>query len=404
MVKRIALLVALVLLGSASGGVALRAQAGNAEPLHASGTVAAREVRLASELGGRIAVVHVRSGSAVHAGDVLVEMDRTPWELQLAQAQAALATARADLAAAQAGPRPEEVAAAKAALALAQAQADGARSAWQSAEDVLQHPYQLDAQIADARTQLALAGQAVQKADSEMRGIHRLRDASDPNGPGFAVKAADEAYAAAQADEKTAQVYLEQLEAIRQQPLGYIAQAHAAEGQYQVAQAGVAVAQARLDDLLAGPTPQKVAVAQAAVHQAEAQVHVLEVQLAKASLKSPLTGVVLHQDLQAGEVAAPAATILTLADLSEVTLRVYVPENRIGQVQLGQAVQVAVDSYPGRSFAGRVAHIGDEPQYTPRNVATAEGRLNTFYIVEIHLPNPEGLLKPGMPADATFAQ
>jgi len=53
-------------------------------------------------------------------------------------------------------------------------------------------------------------------------------------------------------------------------------------------------------------------------------------------------------------------------------------------------------------FEGQVSHIGSEPEFTPRNVATAEERLNTFYAVEIQLANPDGLLKPGMPADATF--
>lgn len=85
-----------------------------------------------------------------------------------------------------------------------------------------------------------------------------------------------------------------------------------------------------------------------------------------------------------------------------VTLEVFVPQNRIGQVQLGQPVQVTLDAFPGRSFEGRVMRIGDEPEFTPRNVATAEERLNTFYAVRIRLENPEGLLKPGMPADARF--
>ena len=69
---------------------------------------------------------------------------------------------------------------------------------------------------------------------------------------------------------------------------------------------------------------------------------------------------------------------------------------------LGAAVQVTVDSFPGRAFEGRVARIGDQPEFTPRNVTTAEERLNTFYAVEIVLPNPDRLLKPGMPADAAF--
>jgi HlyD family secretion protein len=106
--------------------------------------------------------------------------------------------------------------------------------------------------------------------------------------------------------------------------------------------------------------------------------------------------------MRVGEVAAPAATILAVADLSEVTLTVYVPQNRIGQVRLGQTVQVTVDSFPGRTFAGQVTRIGDEPEFTPRNVATQEERQNTFFAVKARLPNPEGFLKPGMPADATF--
>jgi HlyD family secretion protein len=69
---------------------------------------------------------------------------------------------------------------------------------------------------------------------------------------------------------------------------------------------------------------------------------------------------------------------------------------------LGQPAQVTVDSFPGKTFAGQVTRIGDEPEFTPRNVATKEERLNTFYAVEVRLSNPEGLLKPGMPADAAF--
>jgi multidrug resistance efflux pump len=79
-----------------------------------------------------------------------------------------------------------------------------------------------------------------------------------------------------------------------------------------------------------------------------------------------------------------------------------VPEDRIGEIQIGQSVAVTVDSFPGRTFAGHVDRIGTEPEYTPRNVTTVEERKNTFYAVEIRLPNPDHALKPGMPADAAF--
>lgn len=371
-------------------------------PVMASGAIRAQEVRIASEIGGRIVEIRTQVGAPVEAGSVLVELDKTPVRLLLDQAEVAVTATRSDLAVVKAGPHQAELSAARAAVSLAQAQAEGALSAWRNAQDALENPLQLEAQIIDARKQLALAGEQVQKADSEARGVHRLYDAHDPTVTAAWVTAADETLAAAQADEVAAQTLLDQLLAIREKPLALLAQTVTAEGEYRVAKAGVAVAEARLKDLEAGPTPHRVALAEAAVCQAEAQANVLRVQERKLTLKSPIDGAVLHQALKVGEVVAPAATILTLSDLSEVTLEVFVPENLVARVQLGQEVQVSVDSFPGRAFMGRVARIGSQPEYTPRNVATAEERVSTFYAVEVHLPNAEGLLKPGMPADAVF--
>jgi multidrug resistance efflux pump len=301
----------------------------------------------------------------------------------------------------------EEIAAAQAALALAGAQRGGALAAWENAKEASENPQELDAQISDARTRVALAAQSVELAEAELARERLVRDQKPERSlerdlADLQVQVVEESLAAAVADEKTVQTMLDWLWLIRSEPLSLIAQANAAEGQYRAAEAGIAVAQARLDDLLDGPTPEEIAVAESAVHQAQAMADVLRVRQAKSMLTSPLDGVVLDQALRTGEVAAPATTILTLADLSEVTLVVYVPENRIGQVRLGQAVQVTVDSFPGQAFTGQVRHISDEPEFTPRNVATKEERLNTFYAVEVRLPNAEGLLKPGMPADATF--
>ena len=143
-------------------------------------------------------------------------------------------------------------------------------------------------------------------------------------------------------------------------------------------------------------------MAEAAVRLAQAKADALRAAMSKCTLTSPVDGVVLQQDLYAGELAAPAATVLSLADLGQVRLTVYVPENQIGHVRLEQEAQVTVDSFPGRVFSGRVLHIGNEPEFTPRNVATQEERVNTFYAVEIQLPNADHALKPGMPADAVF--
>jgi HlyD family secretion protein len=126
------------------------------------------------------------------------------------------------------------------------------------------------------------------------------------------------------------------------------------------------------------------------------------VYLSKLDITSPMDGVVVDMTAYLGEVVAPGAPLPTVADLSEMHLTVYLPEMHMGRVHLGQRVEVAVDSFPGQVFEGRVTHIADRAEFTPRNVATQEERLNTFYAVEVRLPNAEGLLKPGMPADATF--
>ena len=390
-----------------ASGCLSTAEANSDAPLIASGTIRAHEIRIAGEFGGRIQSILVEVGQQVAAGDVVVILDTTPWQLQLSPAEAAIAAAQADLAVLEAGAHPAEIKAARAALTLAEAQRDGARQAWEDARAVVENPQEIDAQIVEARTQVALAAQGVEMAKAQLANQQMARDITEEGSTqrqaaDLQLRAMQEALAAAQADEKTAQTLLNQLWHIRNEPLGYIAQANAAEGQYRVAEEAVKVAQAQLDNLLAGPTPEELAVAQATVHQAEAEANVLRKKIERSTLVSPIDGVVVARAANIGELAAPAATLLTLANLSQVTLEIYVPEGHIGNVRLGQPVQITVDSFPGRTFAGEVAQVSDKPEFTPRNVATAEERLNTFYAVEIRLDNPDGALKPGMPADATF--
>jgi HlyD family secretion protein len=81
---------------------------------------------------------------------------------------------------------------------------------------------------------------------------------------------------------------------------------------------------------------------------------------------------------------------------------VYVPESRLGQVEIGQEVAVSVDSFPERTFTGAVVAIADEAEFTPRNVQTQEERVNMVFAVDVRIPNPDHALKPGLPADAVI--
>jgi HlyD family secretion protein len=337
----------------------------------------------------------------------LILLDATPRLLELSLTEAAAATAQADLAAVQAGPRVQEILAAQAALSLAEAQRDGALAAWENAQAAIENPQELDARLTIARTQLALAEQGIELAEAELARQELIRDQTPENSiersvADLKVVAYELALAAAQGDRQAAQRLVSWLQLIRSEPLQQIAQAHLAEGQYRLSDVQVRVAQARLDDVMEGPTDEEIAVAEAAVRQAQAEVVVLQTVIDQLTLKSPIDGVVLSQSLFAGELAAPTATIMTLADLTEVLLIAYVPANQVGMIRLEQLVTVSVDSFPEREFIGEVVHISDEPEFTPRNIVVTEERVNTLYGVEIRLPNPERLLKPGMPADATF--
>ncbi|RLD07142.1 MAG: hypothetical protein DRI56_07015 [Chloroflexota bacterium] len=73
-------------------------------------------------------------------------------------------------------------------------------------------------------------------------------------------------------------------------------------------------------------------------------------------------------------------------------------------MKLGQEVAITVDSFPGEEFIGSVIHISEQAEFTPRNVQTVDSRKSTVYAVEIQVSNPEGKLKPGMPADAVVVE
>ncbi len=142
--------------------------------------------------------------------------------------------------------------------------------------------------------------------------------------------------------------------------------------------------------------------AQKAVEQAQANLDLIDTQVAKLNVYAPINGVILIRSVEPGEYVQPGATALTLADLTDLTITVYVPEDRYGEVSLGQSAEVRVDSFPDLTFTATVVHIADQAEFTPRNVQTVEGRSSTFYAIKLNVSDPEGKLKIGMPADVAF--
>lgn len=382
------------------------------DTIEASGTIEATEVVIASEFGGGVKEVLVDEGDEAEADQVLIRLDTDLLEARIGEAEGALAAARANLARVEAGARPGEIATAEAGLEQAIAAREGAEQPWRDATAVRDNPQQLNAQIDEARTQVEVAEREVAQAQAQLARLKIERDAYEGGGDDESktryealdqqVRAAEAAVAIAEEKLAGARTNLQNLIEMRDNPVALNAKVNEAKAQYDDAAAAVEVAQASLEALLAKPTAEEVAVAQARVSQAEAALGILQVQLEKMTLRSPISGLVTNRSVHLGETAAPGATLLTIANLDEVKLTLYIPENRFGRIQLGQEVSVEVDSFPGKVYQGEVVYISSEAEFTPRNVQTQEERVNTVFAVKVLIPNPDHDLKPGMPADATI--
>ena len=148
----------------------------------------------------------------------------------------------------------------------------------------------------------------------------------------------------------------------------------------------------------------KNAAAQAAsgIKQAQANLDMLDVQIFKTIVSAPVDGVVLTRAGEPVSVVSPGVAVLVMARLDQLTITVYVPEDRIGEVSIGQNAIVKVDSFSGQTFDASVIYISSQAEFTPRNVQTVEGRKNTVFAVKLKLGEASGKLKPGMPADISF--
>jgi HlyD family secretion protein len=376
-------------------------------PAQFSGFIEVSEVSIASEISAQIVAIDADEGQPVRAGQVVVRLDGTTVESQKAQAQAAVSAAQAVLLQTQAGPRPDAVAAAEAALERARAELAGATRAITDARVLVAQPPGLAAQIAQAQSQIKVAEQAVLEAKVVAQEAETLRDFSrvgtaERDIQEKKLEAAQARQAAADAQISGAVAYLSQLQRIKRFPAELTAGLHGAESRARVAAAQVELAQAALEALRAGAAPSEVDVANANVRTATANFDLAQAQLSHFTLSAPISGVVTRKLAHAGEVARAGSPLLVIADLSELKLVVYVPAAQVGKIVVGQQAEISVDAYAGVAFEGTVSKIASKAEFTPSNMQTQEGRDKLVFPVTIRIPNPDGRLKAGMPADVVF--
>jgi HlyD family secretion protein len=152
---------------------------------------------------------------------------------------------------------------------------------------------------------------------------------------------------------------------------------------------------------------ERVQEARAAVETAQAQVQFAEAsrRLALANLNdtrvaAPFAGTVLRKLVEAGEVVAAGTPFITLVDLSKLYAKVYVPEADLGRIKVGDPARVYTDAFPKRYFEATVSEVSEQAEFTPRDIHTKDERVKLVFAVKLTIKNPEGILKPGMPADA----
>jgi HlyD family secretion protein len=171
--------------------------------------------------------------------------------------------------------------------------------------------------------------------------------------------------------------------------------------QYDDAYARYVAAQQTYEKLKRGFRPEEIANARSRRDYAAAQVDFLRKKLRDCSIQSPTSGTVTLKAIEPGELVTPGSNVLRITRLDPVNLMIYVNEKELGKIQLGQSAKVSIDAFgQGRDFDGTVVYISPVAEFTPKNVQTKEERTKLVFGIKLEVKNPDGALKPGLPADA----
>lgn len=131
----------------------------------------------------------------------------------------------------------------------------------------------------------------------------------------------------------------------------------------------------------------------------DVQIEKINDQIKKSKITNPINGVVLNKYAEPGEVTGFGKPLYKIADISEMTLRVFVSETQLPQVKIGQEVSVKIDDAKEmKTYKGTVSWIAAQAEFTPKIIQTKEERVNLVYAIKVKVKN-DGSLKIGMPAE-----
>jgi HlyD family secretion protein len=383
--KRLILAVFVILLMVAGALVYWGQKREQAAELYYSGTIEATQANLAFQVSGRVKEVITDEGKMVRQGQVLARLEREEFLARQKQAEAHLYQARDLLEQKKAlleltqKTVPAEVERAEAAVKGAEAQLAELKAGYRTQE------------VERSRLALLKAEAAMEEARRDKERIDRLfkegivaeRDKDS----------ADLKYQIALKDYESAN---EAYEAYRE---GYRKETiETAKSKFEESKASLRQARSQLKKIEVAEKELKVAESQ--VLAVESELRVAEIQLGHTVLKAPFEGIVVSRNVEPGEVVSPGREVISVADLSEVDLKIFVGEKMIGMVRPGQEAEVKVDTFKDKIYKGRVSFISPEAEFTPKIIQTHKERVKLVYLVKVTIANPNFELKPGMPADA----
>lgn len=356
-------------------GYRYQAQRGEDSPnlIQVSGNIEVTDAEVSFKMAGRVEQRAFNEGEQIEAGQLVAALDSLDLEQEVALRQADWRAARAALAELEAGSRPEEIAQAEAAVARARAKLDELEAGSRPQE------------IAVAWATVNSAQAELERTRTDYERQQNLLDQDVISAREFESSRA--AFNVALARHKESE---ERLGLVREGPrVEEIEQARKA----------LRESEERLALVRKGPRIEKIDQARARLEQSAAAVELAKVRLDYSKVYSPLSGIVLSENVEPGEYVSPGTPVITVGDLVNVWLRAYIDETDLGRVRVGQRVEVTTDTYPGKIYEGRITFISSEAEFTPKTVQTEKERVKLVYRVKIEITNPNMELKPGMPAD-----
>ena len=385
--KRFILPTLLLVAVAAAAGVYLygRLHPKNTNTLTVSGNLELTEVDISFKVPGKLVQLNVDEGDFVKKGQVIARIDRDQVESQKARDEASLRNSQyqydqmetsvqwqrrtlesdialrkaelraseAHLAALVAGSRPQEIQEAQATVADAKAQHDQAQADWTRAQDLFKNDDISRQQYDQYRMRLESTAAVLRESNERL--------ALTVEGP------RKEDIDAARAD------------VVR------------AEAAIQAAEANQLELKRREQDVLAH---------RADIARAKAQIAITDSQINDTVVTSPIDGVVLVKSAELGEVLAAGTTVVTIGDIDHPWLRAYINETDLGRIKYGQPATLTTDSFPGKTYPGRISFIASEAEFTPKQIQTNEERVKLVYRIKIDVDNRSHDLKSNMPVDA----